>query len=125
MTDSSPGPSTNVELVTKPARRNLKLCIICQKVKDANRNTKLTSTPEGRTKIIQTSNLLKDDTLSDFQDSDLTLLQYHVKTCYARYIKTGERYAKKQTGEKRPNTETSSSTEISSPESRLKKEKNT
>ena len=89
MEDNS--PSTSIELVLKSKRRNFEFCIICQKIKDSNQNTKLTSTPEGREKIIQTSNLLNDDTLVDLVESDLDKIQYHVKTCYARYKKTGER----------------------------------
>ena len=99
MEDNS--PSTSIELVLKSKRRNFEFCIICQKIKDSNQNTKLTSTPEGREKIIQTSNLLNDDTLVDLVESDLDKIQYHVKTCYARYKKTGERYALKKESEKR------------------------
>ena len=95
MTETSPGPSAAVELVSRQEARIIKLCIICQKVKDSNGNSKLSSTPEGREKIVQTSNLLNDDLLINIPESNLYSLQYHVKTCYARYIKTGERYKQK------------------------------
>ena len=48
----SPGTSTFVELVSKPKKRNVELCIICQKVRDSNQNAKLTSTPAGRGVVI-------------------------------------------------------------------------
>ena len=77
MTETSPGPSPAVELVSRQEVRIIKLCIICQKViKDSNRNSKLSSTPEGRGKIVQTSNLINDDLLINIAESNSYSLQY-------------------------------------------------
>ena len=61
--------------------------------------------------------MLNDDLLINIPESNLYPLQ-HVKTCYARYIKTGERYKQKQAEEHRSvqNTSCSSYVEVYSPE---------
>ena len=92
--------STFVELVSKPKKNNIELCIICQKVRDSNQNTKLTTTPDGRDMVIKTSKILPDDTLYRLNETDLKKIQYHVKTYYARYKKDRER-SEKKTLEKR------------------------
>ena len=76
MVITTPGPS--VELVQKPQKKNIRLCIICQKVQDSQQRKKLTSTPGGRSVIIQTSRLLDDDLLVELTDEDLQNIQYHI-----------------------------------------------
>lgn len=128
MTDNSPGPSSPIELVPTPTKRNIELCIVCQMKKDTSSATKLTSTPEGRKNVIQVSNLLNDDLLNNLNDRELTFLKYHVKTCYARYKKSGERYAKKQEAKKKEENDLllqspSRGIEITNIESRCKRRK--
>lgn len=53
---TSPGPL--VELVKEPKKKNICLCIIFQKVQDSQQSKQLTSTPVGRSVIIQTSKIL-------------------------------------------------------------------
>ena len=120
----SPGTSTFVELVSKPKKSNIELCIICQKVRDSNQNIKLTSAPEGRDVAIKTSRTLSDDTLYRLNETDFNKIQYHVKTYYVRYKKAGERSEKKELG-KRSHTETFPSDQMTSTERREKKNKKT
>ena len=81
----SPGAFTFVDLVSTAKKRNIEFCIIWQKVRHFNQNTELTGTPEGRNIVIKTSWKLSDDTLCRLNETDLNKIQYHVKTCYARY----------------------------------------
>ena len=118
----SPGTSTFVELVSKTQKSNNELCIICQKVRDSNQNTKLTRTPEGRDVVIKTSRILSDDTLYTLNETDLNKIQYHVKTCYGRYNKYGERSEKKALG-KRSHTEISLTNQMTRPEGKQKRKK--
>ena len=67
----SPGTSTFIELVSKPKKRNVELCIICQKTRDSNQNAKLTSTPAGRGVVIKTSRILPDDSLYNISENEL------------------------------------------------------
>ena len=118
----SPGTLTFVELVSKPKKINIELCIICQKVRDSNQNIKLTSAPDGRGVVIKTSRILSDDTLYRLNETDFNKIQYHAKTYYARYKKAGERSEKKELG-KRSHTETFPSDQMTSPEGRQKNKK--
>ena len=95
----SPEP---ISLITRKQKRDVKKCIICQNSKDKNKNTKLTSTEEGRKVIIAASNSLKDDLLHGLNDEDLTNIQYHVNTCYPNYRKKSERLELKRNDTKRP-----------------------
>ena len=124
MSKESLGPSSSIQLVQNTNKaKNVKLCIICQHAKDVNGDIKLTSTPEGREKVIKTSHLLADDILYGLNDSELSQIQYHVRWCYARYKRTGERHVQNQDVSKRQNTETKTSIEITSPVNRLKRRK--
>ena len=118
---TSSGPS--VELVQKPKKKNIRLCIICQKVQDIQQNKKLTSTPGGRSVIIQTSRILDDDLLVGLTDEDLQNIQYHVRTCYSRYKRSGARQKTTEVPKKRSNPESFIVNELSSPESRHKRQK--
>ena len=118
---TSSGPS--VELVQKPKKKNIRLCIICQKVQDIQQNKKLTSTPGGRSGIIQTSRVLDDDLLVELTDEDLQNIQYHVRTCYSRYKRSGARQKTTEVPKKRSNPESFIVNELSSPESRHKRQK--
>ena len=53
---TSPGPL--VELVQEPKKKYIWLCIIFQNVQDSQQSKQLTSTPVGRSVIIQTSKIL-------------------------------------------------------------------
>ena len=86
------GTSTFVELVSKPQKSNIELCIICQKVRNSNQNTNLTSTHKGRDAVNKTSRILSDDTLYRLNETDLNKIQYHVKTCYTRYKKAEQKW---------------------------------
>ena len=123
MTDSSPGPSSAVTLIACQQKRNIKLCIICKKAKDSNGSIKLTSTSDGRDKVVKTSKLLSDNVLFNLSESELSAIQYHVNSCYGRYIKSGERFAQKQATEKRPADNQASPKEIASPSSHIKRRK--
>ena len=84
----SPEP---ISLITKKQKGDVKKCIICQNIKDKNKNTKLTTTEEGRKIIIAASNSLKEGLLYGLNDEDLTNIYYHVNTCYPNYRKKSER----------------------------------
>ena len=101
MSDSSPGPSQSILLVSEARKRDSQLCIICQRKKDAQSSTKLTSTPDGRRVIIQTSQLLQDELLIGLSDTERLQMKYHVKSCYARYKRIGARQTQKETPAKR------------------------
>ena len=121
MVITTPGPS--VELVQKPQKKNIRLCIICQKVQDSQQRKKLTSTPGGRSVIIQTSRLLDDDLLVELTDEDLQNIQYHIQTCYFHYKRFGERHKATEVPEKRSNPGSSIVNELYPPESRHKRRK--
>ena len=98
MSEETPGSSSvSVQLVQRQiSKKNLKLCIICQHVKDKNGSKKLTSTGNGRETVIATSKNLDDRKISGIEPDDLVNIQYHVATCYASYKKKGERSGEKQ-----------------------------
>ena len=114
---TSSGPSG--EFVQKPKKKYIRLCITCQKVQDSQQNKKLTSTPDGRSVIIQTSRAL----LVELTDEDLQNIQYHVRTCYSRYKRSGARQKTTEVPKKRSNPESFIVNELSSPESRHKRRK--
>ena len=78
--------------LTKARNIDLNKCILCQKIKDNKGDRRLTSTEKGRQLIISTStDILKDDLISDVKGEELCLLKYHVNTCYSRYIRQRDR----------------------------------
>ena len=64
-------------------------------------STKLPSTSEGRNHIILTSRTLQDGFLFSLTDADLLNIKYHVKSCSAKYKRSGERYTETPTSNKR------------------------
>ena len=118
---TSPGPS--VELIQKPQKKNIRLCIICQKVQDSQQSKKLTNTPGGRSVIMQTSRLLDDDLLVELTDEDLQNIQYRIRTCHFRYKRLGERHKTTEVPEKRSNPDSSIGNELSPPENKHKRRK--
>ena len=99
MSEETPGSSSSVQLVQNPnqfSRKNLELCIICQRTKDKNGSKKLTSAEKGRETVIKTSEKLDDGKIAGIEPCDLVNIQYHVDTCYGAYKKKGERCAEKQ-----------------------------
>ena len=91
--DGSPEP---LPLVLEGQKRDLRLCIICQNVKDCKGCDKLTSTENGRDNIITASRLLQYNYLINIIDTELKNIKYHVNTCYARYQKTKQRFSTKK-----------------------------
>ena len=84
MKSQFPGPSNSIGLVDKTEKpKKLELCIICQNVKDVKGDTKLTSTAEGREKIIKASSVREGSVLTGLSDDDLAKFSCHLKTCYA------------------------------------------
>lgn len=75
--------------------KDISKCIICQKLKDNKGNQKLTSTEKGRGVIVECSKLLNDDLLEGIPDSQYENIQYHINTCYPRYVRSKERSEKK------------------------------
>ena len=53
---------------------DLRLCCICQKPKDKNGTLKLTSTENGRQKILETSKALNDSLLTNLNEEELFLI---------------------------------------------------
>ena len=103
MSDEPETLPTPFKLPSSSKQKNSDLCIICQKLKGSQGCTKLTSTVDGRSKIIVTSMLLNDKLLR-LSSNELSEIKYHVKTCYARYKtcyarykRSGERHALKGT----------------------------
>ena len=84
-------------------------------------STKLPSTSEGRNHIILTSRTLQDGFLFSLTDADLLNIKYHVKSCSAKYKRSGERYTETPTSNKR---EASPESAPFSPTSTLKRVKN-
>ena len=106
---TSPGPS--IKLVQKSQKRKIQLCIICRKVQDNQQSKKLTSTRDGRSLITQISRVLGEDSLVELTHEYLH--QYH-----SRYAGSGER----EVSEKRSNSESCMVSELSSPESRHRRQ---
>ena len=125
MSEETPGSSGgSVQLVQNQisrVRKNLKLCIICQNIKDKNGSKKLTSTENGRETVINTSEKLDDGTIAGIEPGDLVNIQYHVATCYASYKKKGERAEEKQ--KQKADNEEPEVSPITSPENRTKRSK--
>ena len=94
MSEKTPGPSTSVQLVQNAtnSKPNLEKCLICQNVKDSQGSAILTSTDDGRKVIIKTSEKLGDGKVAGIEESERNRIQYHVKTCYSRYKRKGERH---------------------------------
>ena len=61
-------------------KRNLRLCSICQNLKDSKGCDKLTSTGNGN--IIIASRLLQDNYLIDITDTELKYIEYHVTVMF-------------------------------------------
>ena len=118
MSLSSPGSSSSVQLVPEKKKKNINLCIICQCNKYVKDSTKLTSTPEGRNHVILTSRTLQDEYLFGLTDGDWLNIRYHVKSCYAKYKRSWERFTETPTPNKR---EASPESVPFSPKSTLKK----
>ena len=110
----SPGSSAAVELVSRP-RRDLTRCIICQTLQDSIGCKKLTSTPDGRRVIIETSRILQDDVLLGLNEEEHSKIHYHVKSCYARYKRAGERESARGLPEKRQTDESIANIDVTSP----------
>ena len=78
--------------LTKGRNIDLNKCILCQKIKDSKGDRRLTSTENGRQLIISTStDILKDDLISDVKGEELCLVKYDVNTCYSRCIRQRDR----------------------------------
>ena len=58
-------------------------------------NAKLTSTEKERETIINCSSCLKDDLLEGIPNRNYDEIQYHVNTCYPRYVRSRDRFEKK------------------------------
>ena len=95
MSDEPETLTTPSKLPSSSKQNDSDLCIICQKLKESRRCTKLTSTVDGRSKIMETSKLLNDKLLVHLSNNELSEIKYHGKTCYARYKRSGERHAKR------------------------------
>ena len=81
MTDCSPGLCSSIQLIhDEKNKQDLGRCIICQNIKDMKGDSKLTSNPEGRKKIIDASHVLQDDILPNFTVSFFDPIQYHNNT---------------------------------------------
>ena len=59
MLDTLQGPSTSLELLPSISRKNVALCIICQKIKDSQGDNKLTKKPEILSDTIQKTRISK------------------------------------------------------------------
>ena len=66
-------------------------------MKDSKGSNRLTSTEDGRPKVIGASRYLQDDVLSSLSEDKFTSIKYHVKTCYAYYIRSKKRAEDRQT----------------------------
>ena len=74
-----PGTLTKpLKFPLSPKQKKLDLCIICQKLKDSQGCTKLTSTLDGRNKLIETGELLGDELLAHLSNNELSEIKYHV-----------------------------------------------
>ena len=80
-------------VVSKPKNINIKLCIIYQNVRDFNQNTKPYKPTRGKRR---SSRSFSDCTSYRLNKTDLNKIQYHIKTCYVRYKKDGEREMKRK-----------------------------
>ena len=96
MSEETPGSSSSVQNPNQFSRKNVELCIICQRIKDKNGSKILTSAEKGRETVIKTSEKLDDVKIAGLEPCDLVNIQYHVDTCYGSYKKKGERCAEKQ-----------------------------
>ena len=122
MSENTPGSSCAVSLVQNPSnsKLNLALCLICQRVKDRNGSTTLTSAVDGRQTIIDTSEKLQDGLVTGIEQSERDKINYHLKSCYSTYRKKGERHeeARKRKAEDEPQD-----SPLTSPVTRPKRDK--
>ena len=81
-------------VVETKTKKSIEKCIVCQKVKDNKGSTKLTSTSNGRTSLIECSNFYQDNLLEGVEELDK--IKYHVKTCFTNYVKKKRRAEKKR-----------------------------
>ena len=73
-------------------KKNLNLCIICQKNKSTE---KLSSTDNGKTELITASKILNDGLLGKFNDNNTLSVKYHC-SWYKTYILRSERQMKNE-----------------------------
>lgn len=84
-------------VVETQTKKDIEKCIVCQKGKDNKGSTKLTSTPSGRTSLIECSNFYQDNLLEGVEELDK--IKYHLKPCFANYVKRKKRAEKKRDNE--------------------------
>ena len=91
------GSPQHLLLIPEKKKRDIGKCILCQCVKDSKGSNRLTSTEDGRSKVIDASRYLQDDVLSRLSEDEFTSIMYHVKTCYANYIRSKKKADDRQT----------------------------
>jgi len=84
----------SLQIVETKNKKCVEKCIICQKVKDNKGIIKLTSTPNGRTALIECSNFYQDNLLEGVEKLDE--IKYHVNTCLSNYVKKKKRAKNKR-----------------------------
>ena len=100
-----------LQLASSPSR-DLTKCIFCGKVKDGSGSKQLTSTEDGRNKIVSFSKVLEDNLLDGISDARLCDIKYHAKSCFSQYRQAKERKEKKR----KSDTETTTDNPCSSME---------
>ena len=86
----------SLQLIQKDVKKkNINLCITCQKNKATE---KLSSTDNGRKKLLTASKILKDGLFDKFNDNNILSLTYHC-SCYKTYILRAERQNKNKLAE--------------------------
>ena len=86
----------SLQLIQKNVKKkNINLCITCQKNKATE---KLSSTDNGRKKLLTASKILKDELFDKFNDNNILSLTYHC-SCYKTYILRAERQNKNKLAE--------------------------
>lgn len=121
MTDDSPG-TVGINLVPQLKGKNIDLCIICQHKKDSKGESKLTSTENGRTILIDASRFFEDGIIQDLDEASLKIIQYHLHSCFSSYRKKWER-AKKRSLDHEPSDPSPSTTSYINHTNRPKRSK--
>ena len=75
-------------------KRDVNKCIICETCGSRKQDKKLVSTPEGRQKIITSSNTLNDNILFGLTEDEFDSIQYQQCSCYAPYNLKAKRASK-------------------------------
>ena len=81
----------SVQLRKEAPKRETSKCIFCCKSGPRGNDKKLSSTPDGQSNVITSSEKLKDNLLHGLTKEEINDIKYHTRSCYGPYVLRGSR----------------------------------